>query len=438
MKNVFLLGLDEFNLPEVASLQGADTVKLQKLLNIDEVVDPPSGTLDFEALRRKADAGLDSFNGSIDGIAAHWDFPASALVGVLRKPRGLPGASNESICRCEHKYWSRLEQKQVVPELVPPFAAVDPFREDPLDTVDIDYPFWIKPIKAHSSHLGFKIRNAEELYGHLPEIREKIGLFGDPFEQYLRYVNLPDEIKPINGHCCIAEGIISVGRQCTLEGYVHDGATTVYGVVDSVRSGRHQSSFSRYQYPSTIPMAAQQRMVQAAGKVLTRFGYDCAPFNMEFYWDPKTDRIRLLEVNARISKSHCPLFRLVDGTSHHQVMVDLALGKKPDFPYRQGGFSVAGKFMVRVFTDGTVTRLPGAEHIRQVQALFPEARINPLTTVGTRLRHLRFQDSYSFELGDIFLGAQSQRELLEKYQRCMKLLPFEVEPLGEGKGHDGG
>jgi hypothetical protein len=37
------------------------------------------------------------------------------------------------------------------------------------------------------------------------------------------------------------------------------------------------------------------------------------------------DTIWLLEINTRISKSHCPLFRRVDGASHHQVMLDLAL-----------------------------------------------------------------------------------------------------------------
>ncbi|MGM0632339.1 MAG: ATP-grasp domain-containing protein [Pseudomonadota bacterium] len=431
MKNVFVLGLDEFNVPELASVQRTESLEFHSLLDVDQVVRPRKGRLDFDEMRRKAEAQLDRFDGSIDGIAAHWDFPSSALAGVLRNSKGLPGPSNEAICRCEHKYWSRLEQKRVVPDLVPPFAAVDPFRDDPLEGVDIDYPFWIKPIKAHSSHLGFRIRNADELHGHLPEIREKIGLFGEPFEQYLRHVDLPEEMRHVDGHWCIAEGMISSGRQCTLEGYVHDGETTVYGVVDSVRSGRHHSSFSRYQYPSTIPLAVQQRMIQAADRVLSRFEYDGAPFNMEFYWDPKTDRIRLLEVNARISKSHCPIFRLVDGVSHHQVMVDLALGRKPDFPHRQGDFSVAGKFMVRVFTDGTVTRLPGKEHIDQVHALFPEARIHPLTTLGTQLRHLHYQDSYSFELADIFLGAGSQSELLEKYRRCLEILPFEVQPLEE-------
>lgn len=433
MKNVFVLGLDEFNVPELHSLRGTDTLRFHKLLGVDQVIEPKGGTLDFEAMRRDAEAQLDSFDGSIDGIAAHWDFPASALAGVLRNSRGLPGPSNEAICRCEHKYWSRLEQKRAVPDLVPPFAALDPFSDDPLETIDIDYPFWIKPIKAHSSHLGFKIRNAEELYGHLPEIREKIGLFGDPFEQYLEHVDLPEEVGPVNGHWCIAEGIISAGRQCTLEGYIHGGETTVYGAVDSARSGRHGSSFSRYQYPSTIPATVQQRMIRAADKVLSCFAYDTGPFNIEFYWDSRADRIHLLEVNARISKSHCPLFRLVDGVSHHQVMVDLALGRKPDFPHRQGDFAVAGKFMVRVFSDGTVRKLPEEKHIRQVQELFPEARVHPLTTVGTRLRHLHYQDSYSFELADIFLGADNQRELLEKYQRCLEILPFEVEPLEEAE-----
>lgn len=429
MKNVFLLGLDDFNLPEVDSLRRVDNVKIHRLLDVEEVSRPRNGRLDFEAMRQQAEARLDSFDGSIDGIASHWDFPSSSLVGVLRNARGLPGPSNEAICRCEHKYWSRLEQKKAVPDLVPPFAAVDPFSDDPFETIDIDYPFWIKPIKAHSSHLGFKIRNAEELSGHLPEIREKIGLFGYPFEQYLRHVDMPGEIAHIDGHWCIAEGIISAGRQCTLEGYVHDGRTTVYGIVDSSRSGEHQSSFSRYQYPSDLPTDVRQQMIEAADKVLKGFHYDGAPFNMEFYWDPETGRIRLLEVNARISKSHCPLFRLVDGVSHHQVAVDLALGRKPDFPHRQGSFALAGKFMVRVFKDGTVTRMPGKEEIRQVQDLFPEARIHPLTTEGTPLRHLHYQDSYSFELADIFLGAQSQGELLEKYERCLEILPFEIEPL---------
>jgi biotin carboxylase len=168
-------------------------------------------------------------------------------------------------------------------------------------------------------------------------------------------------------------------------------------------------------------------MIEAAARVMSHIGYDNAPFNMEFFWSRRTGEIRLLEINARISKSHCPLFRLVDGASHQQVMVDLALGQRPAFPCRQGDFRVAGKFMVRVHEDGIVRGMPSAAEIARVQERFPEARIHPMAATGTLLKHLPYQDSYSFELAEIFLGADSQKELLRKYETCLELLTFDVE-----------
>lgn len=427
MQNVFILGLNDFNRHELESIRQADGCNFIDLLGYDAVVRPREGRLDFDALLHRARAELDSFSGSIDGIATFWDFPSSSLAPVLRNERGLPGPSNEAVARCEHKYWSRLEQQTVLPELVPRFCAVDPFDDESIDGIDLDYPFWIKPIKAHSSYLGFRIHDAEELRGHIPEIRDGIGLFGVPFDQYLQHVQVPAVLSGIGGHWCIAEAMISAGQQCTLEGYVHGGEVNVYGVVDSIRSGRHRSCFARYQYPSQLPLRIQNRMIEAAARVMTHIGYDNAPFNMEFFWNRRTGDIRLLEINARISKSHCPLFRLVDGASHQEVMVDLALGRRPDFPYRQGGFRVAGKFMVRVHEDGIVRGMPSATEITRVQERFPEARIHPLATEGTMLKHLPYQDSYSFELAEIFLGAETQKELLSKYQTCLELLTFDVE-----------
>jgi len=432
MRNVFVLGLDEFNKRELQSIHEAEACRFVGLLDYDEIVLPENGEFHFEALRRQAEEQLDGHGGSVDGIIAFWDFPSSAMAGVLRNARGLPGPSNEAIARSEHKYWSRIEQRAVVPELVPAFQAVDPFADDPAALIELDYPFWIKPVKAHSSRLGFLINGPDDLHAHLPEIREKIGFFGRPFDEYLRHVAVPDEIRPVTGHWCIAEGIISAGRQCTLEGYVYQGAVRVYGVVDSIRTGRHRSSFSRYQYPSGLPRRVQASMVRAAEKVMQRFRYDCGAFNMEFYWHPETDRISLLEVNARISKSHCPLFRLVDGASHQSVAVDLALGEDPRFPQRQGEYRLAGKFMVRTFCDdGIVRAMPSAEELDRMRARYPEARFRPLAEPGERLRDSHHYDSYSYELGDLFLGAGDQRELLHKYRDCMAMLSFEVGPTGQ-------
>lgn len=430
MHNVFLVGLDDFNLTELRSIRQAGSCNFVGLLDRD-LVRPRSGIVDFEALRGEANARLAAWTGSVDAIVSFWDFPSSALAAVLRNERGLPGPSNEAVAKCEHKYWSRLEQRAVVPELVPHFCAVDPFQADPAADVDIGFPLWIKPVKAHSSYLGFRIADAQDLERHLPEIREKIGVFGRPFDQYLKYVSRGEEIRRVTGHWCIAESLISAGRQCTLEGYVCGGEVRVYGVVDSIRCGRFHSSFARYQYPSRLPQRVQRRMIDAAVRVMTRLGYDDAPFDMEFFWQRRSDEIRLLEVNARLSRSHCPLFRMVDGASHHEVMIDLALGRRPDFPHRRGRHRVAAKFMLRFYRDGIVRRTPTAEEIARVRDRFPEARLRLLAGEGTRLTRLPFQDSYSFELAELFLGAASQRELLEKYERCRELLTLDVAPLPE-------
>jgi biotin carboxylase len=259
-------------------------------------------------------------------------------------------------------------------------------------------------------------------------IRENIGLIGAPFDAFLAMVERPDEIAGIGGYHCIAEEIISAGHQYTLEGYVHRGEVVVYGVVDSIRSGKHRSCFARYEYPSRLPGRVRERMIEATTRFLTRIGYDDAPFNAEFYWHPQTDSIRALEVNTRISKSHCPLFLMVDGATHQKVAVEVALGRRPDFPHREGRHRVAAKFMLRVFEDGIVERVPDPADIDRLRQRFPEALIRVLVKQGTRLAHMRYQDSYSFEIAEIFLGADSQHALLEKYRAALDMLPFRIAP----------
>jgi biotin carboxylase len=432
MKNIFVVGLDPFNLALLEGLAGAGRYRFHELLSYHEAVRPRSGHIELGALLDLAENRLAAFSGSVDGIIGYWDFPTSVITPILRRRHGLPGPSLEAVAACEHKFWSRVEQQRAIPEFLPRFCAVDPFADDPLSQIDLAFPFWIKPIKAHSSYLGFKIRNAAEFRACLPEIRANIGLFGAPFDAFLAMVEMPAEIAGIGGHHCIAEEIISAGRQCTLEGYAYKGEVTVYGVVDSIRSGKHQSCFARYQYPSGLPRRVQDRMIDATRRFLPRIGYDNAPFNVEYYWNSQTDEIRILEVNTRISKSHSPLFMMVDGEPHQKVAIELALGQRPDFPHRQGHHRVAAKFMLRVFEDGLVEQVPHDEDIRQLKQRFPDALMRVLTEEGTRLAHMPYQDSYSFEIAEIFLGAGSQRELLANYRTALEMLPFRLAPLEAG------
>jgi hypothetical protein len=48
---------------------------------------------------------------------------------------------------------------------------------------------------------------------------------------------------------------------------------------------------------------------------------------------------------------------------------------------------------------------------------------------GMRLSELKLQDSYSFEVAELFLGARDQKQLLDNYRRAVDVLNFRFEPL---------
>lgn len=427
MKNIFVLGLDDFNLAEMRSLPAAVGYQIHPLFRHGEVKATPE--FPVKRLHEGALERLERFGEPIDAIVGYWDFPVSTLLPLLCRHFGLPTPPFEAVLKCEHKYWSRLEQRRVIPECIPPFCVVNPFSDRYRAQIDLDYPFWIKPVRAASSCLGFMVRNDRELERAIERIRAKVFRFARPFDYLLQFADLPPEIAAIDGAHCIAEGLISRGRQCTLEGYAYRGEVRVYGAVDSIREGRHRSCFARYQYPSSIPARVQRRMVEITDRFLRAIGFDHGPFNVEFYWDRHHDRIQLLEINNRISKSHCPLFRHVDGLTHHQVMLDLGLGRPPDFPHRQGPYRYAAKFMWRHYEDARVARVPDEAEWRRLQARFPSAQLQLHVHEGMRLSDLKDQDSYSYEIAVLFLGGNSQQELLQKYARLQRLMPLELVPL---------
>jgi len=235
-------------------------------------------------------------------------------------------------------------------------------------------------------------------------------------------------IAAVDGNWCLAEEIITAQNQVTLEGYIFNGEVTVYGAVDSLRE-EHPSSFSRYHYPSRLSSSVLRRMTEAAIRVMKATELNNEPFNIEFFHNPETDKITLLEINPRISKSHCPLFYLVEGASHQEIMLDLALGKTPGYPHGCGRYPMATKFMVRRYSgDALVKRVPSNEEIDSMRHQIDGVSIVLWIKEGQLLSDFISQDSYSFEYANIFIGGHSEEELQHKYHRCLEMLPFEFEP----------
>lgn len=418
--NVFVIGLDEGNLDTIHDVPEAPQCNFHSLLSIEEL---QHGEIDLQELLHKAQGKLDAFEGTIDAVVGYWDFPVSTLVPMLSRRYGLRSTSLESVVKCEHKYWSRLEQQKVIEE-IPRFGIVD--LEGTAEKPEgMDFPMWLKPVKSFSSELAYGVKNEHEFQEAVELIREGITRVGRPFQYVLDQLELPPEVEAAGGEACLAEEQIT-GEQVAAEGYVHNGEVVVYGVLDS-HNYRDSSCFLRHQYPSSLPDEVTGRIRDVSRRVMQQIGMDSATFSIEFFYDRDTDTLKLLEINPRHSQSHAELFEFVDGVPNHHCMISLALGHDPRMPDGKGRFEVSGKWYYRRFEDGVARRVPTDEEIAALTEKEPGVKIEIVPEQGQRLSDMPGQDSYSYELAHLYIGADTEEELCAKYDRCTAALNFEFD-----------
>jgi biotin carboxylase len=428
-KNVFVFGLTELQREELQTVRGAEDYEFHGVLDYDRLVADPD--LDFDELLQDARKVLQAFEGPVDALVAHWDFPTSLLAPVLADELGIPAPSLKSLVASEHKYWSRLEQSASVPECVPRFCAFDPFAEDPFAQVSLDLPFWVKPVKAHSSTLGFEIHDEQQFRDAVEEIRADIGAIGDAFQQVLDRIDLPPEIRDVGGNACLAEQLID-GVQAAPEGTMFRGEFNVHGIFD-MHKDKAGTSFERLDYPAdSVPEPVQKQMTEVSERYLRHVGFDNGCFNAEFMWDEPSDELWLVEVNTRISQSHSDLFAKVDGASNHEVAIDIALGRRPSMPHREGPFAVASQCMFFHDEDAVVTRVPTPKELEDVARRFPETKVTVQVAERDRLSEVPHQASYRFIIAKAYIGARDRAELVDRHRAIAQELPFEFRPI-EGR-----
>ena len=422
-QHIFSIGLNDFNRRKLERIDGAGDYVFHGVLAPEEILEAKEFPI-RDMLQRIEDE-IERSPDPANAVLAYMDFPVSTIVPLLCRKFGLRGPTMESLLLCEHKYWSRVAQSRVVPDNIPSFRLIDPFSDTSPEELGLEYPFWLKPIKSAGSYLGFRIASADDLRRARGIIRQHIGRFAEPFNRILDQAAVPDGMTAADGYACMAESIIG-GRQCTVEGSVHGGEVTVWGVIDSIRDTAG-SSFGRYQYPSQLPGAVIDRMRAITERVLAHIGFDDSAFNVEFFYDEAKDHLWLLEINTRIAQHHSDLFEKVDGRSNHQFAVQVALGERPRFPHRQGEFACAAACFVRTYEDARVVKAPTRADLDAIAREIPAATVDVHVHEGQRLSELPDQDSYSFDLGIVYVGGADEREIVETYQRVLDRLPIELE-----------
>lgn len=415
--DVFVVGLDDGNLRTLRDVPEPVRYEFHGLLTVPEI---QHGDIPIVDLLDKARHELDTFDGEIGAIVGYWDFPVTSMVPMLCAEYNLPSAPLEAVLKCEHKYWSRLEQKKAS-DSVPPFGLVD--LENPSRPEGLSYPIWLKPVKSFSSDLAFKVENDEQLIESSREIADGIDRIGKPFEYVMSQVDLPDEIETIGGSACLAEEKMN-GAQAATEGYMYGGQVVVNGALDSL-SYPDVSSFERHRYPSELPPRVVERMEEVSKAVMKQIGLNNSTFSIEFFCDVENETAKVLEINARHSQSHAELFEYVDGIPNHYCMLQLGLGNDPALPHGEGPYRTASKWYLRKFEDAYVRRVPTTEELDALYSRIPGVVVDIQTEEGIWLSSMSGQDSYSYDLAYVYVGGDDDEEVQAKYRDVVDNLDFE-------------
>lgn len=365
---------------------------------------------------------------NLAGVTSAVGYPGMSASSVIARALNLPGPPPEAIMLCEHKFYSREYQAKLVPEATPAFALIDPaFAGESTgsrqsDREALGFPSFLKPVKSCMSKNAFTVHSREELDG-LVGTAVLPRQFVEPFDQMVqRYTGFSQHAA-----CLLHEELLT-GVQVSLEGYVFNGAVHVMGVVDAIMFDGTKS-FKRWQYPSKLPAAVLARMADIAERFFSGIKYDNALFNMELFYDAATDRIGIIEINPKIASQFPNLFEKVDGFSTYGTLLEVAAGLNPVVYKGKGEYKIAASCVMRVFSDQLVRSVPTRSQIDEILELYPGSRVQIYAQPGKRLSE-QAQDAFSYRYGLIDLGAQSESELEEKFDKCMSILQFDFEPVG--------
>ncbi|MEY3475095.1 MAG: hypothetical protein RL087_1553 [Pseudomonadota bacterium] len=354
----------------------------------------------------------------------HFGAVAAALVAEALR---LPGTPVESLLAAQHKLHARRVLQQVAPEANLGFTALDARYGDDIPE-SLAYPAFVKPVKAAFSVLARTVDSREALQAHtrfgaweLWVIRHLV----EPFDRLCRE-RLP---QAGSAHRMLLEEPVPLHvPQYNLDGWVADGQVHALGVVDAVMYPGTRA-FMRWELPSRLAPAVQARALDVARRFLGAIGFSRGLFNLEFFHDPVTDRLSVIECNPRLASQFGDLYRRVHGIDPHAMGVALALGEDPTaLPRTEPTAGVAASLVYRAFDPRAVPPSPGAGQRAAFARAFPDALMFSFPKAGSALaRDFKWTGNHHY--GFVHLGARDAAELSARAERASRLLGWPT-PLG--------
>lgn len=378
------------------------------------------GLVGFD-LERFADrqARLGRRRGWAGVLSAQEQFGALAAALVAER-LGLPGTRPEAVIAAQHKLHARAVLEQVAPEANLRYSPLEARYGGPVPE-GLSYPVFVKPVKAAFSVLAREVASRAELHRHTRFGRRELWIIRhlvEPFERVAR-ARLP---AAGSAHrMMLEEPLPAATPQYNLDGWVFDGRVHLLGVVDAVMHPG-TNAFMRWELPSRLDAAVQQRALDVARRFLGAIGFTHGFFNLEFFHDPATDRLAVIEFNPRLASQFSDLYRRVLGADPFEMLATLSVGDDPLRLARHAPTAGAAASLVyRCFPGEPRPAMPDAARRDALMAQFDDALLFTFAKSGRSIER-DFKWLGSWRHGDLHLGGRDRADLRDRAERASALL----------------
>ena len=344
---------------------------------------------------------------NICGALTSEDYIGAAINSIINEEFGLCGPSVDSVFTSQHKYYSRIAQKRTNKGIVPRFQIINP-NEVEQQEIELEFPFFVKPVKSFLSINAKRVNSFEELKKFCRDTKDNTTSFVKPFNDLVRnYTNFEFDCNYL-----IAEELLT-GNQITIEGFVFNKEVTIIAITDSIMYPK-TISFKRFDLPSKLSNEIKKRIEKVAKELILGIGFNNGIFNIEMFYDKNKDELKVIEINPRMVSQFSDLVDKVHGISTYDLQILISLGKKPEFVAGKGNYKIASSFIMRKFEDKKVSRIPTNTELLEIQKNYPDSNVEVFAERGKKLSD-EINDMGSYRYAMVNLGANSKKELFDNY-----------------------
>lgn len=360
-------------------------------------------------------------------VVSHHELYGALVAAMVAERLDLPGPTVSAVLACQHKLYARCILQEVCPQENLHFAAVDAAR-DAKPPASVRLPVYVKPVRATFSMLARAI-DSPTAWGHffarVAADQWITRRFIEPFDAAVRR-HLPDAGSSLR---FIAEEPVW-HSQYNLDGFCDQSGTHLLGVVDAVSYPGTQA-FQRWEFPSRLPSAVISRALHVAKRFLGAVGFGHGFFNMEFFYDPATDRMSVIEFNPRLSSQFGGLYRSVLGLDPHEMALAIAQGRKASTVQQRPVVGKVGASLVwRAFSREEIPPRPSRTALARFARAFSGAQLTQFSrTPFSVSREIAWMQSHRYAV--VNLVAEDQGSLRQQSAEIAHLLGWPNAPYAQ-------